>query len=274
MRLSSINSRILQYPFLLLMVMGCAGICLGQTSPVDRQTHTSDADQQRMARLITASYTPWQTVELSGSLHADKLPLNPSVKIIMEYNRMVQISVRAPFVGEVVRIDVSTDSIIAVNKLKRAYWAESLDEAVKNMPLTVGALQDLLLERIFLLDAGTLSTDNHTRANISREPDCWLVVPGYQPMDGRVQYGFMVDDAGQLGATYITTDTGSHTALCEYVPEKDKTKIDVSVETDGKLFFASLKLNEPKWGATLMKSAQIKSNYRRVYSAGEFIKSF
>lgn len=256
------------------MVMGCLGISFGQTSPVDRQTQTSGADQQRMARLITASYTPWQTVELSGSLHADKLPLNPSVKILMEHNRMIQVSVRAPFVGEVVRIDVTTDSIIAVNKLKRAYWAESLNDAVKNMPLTVGALQDLLLERIFLLDAGTLSTSNYTRTNISHEPDCWLVVPGYQPLDGRVQYGFMVDDAGQLGATYITTETGSHTALCEYIPDKDKTKMEVSVETDGKLFFASLKLNEPKWGASLMKAPQIKHNYRRVYSAGEFIKSF
>lgn len=227
-----------------------------------------------MVSLITASYKPWQTVELSGSLQADKLPLNPSLKIFMERDRMIQISVRAPFVGEVVRIDVTTDSIIAVNKLKHAYWAESLNEAAKNMPLSVGAVQDLLLERIFLLDAGTLSADNYTRANISHEPDCWLVVPGYQPMNGRVQYGFMVDDAGQLGATYITTETGSHTALCEYIPEKDKTKIDVSVESDGKLFFASLKLNEPKWGASLMKSPQIKRNYRRVYSAGEFIKSF
>lgn len=246
----------------------------GQTSPADRQTRTAKTQQQQMARLITSSYLAWQTVELNGSIHTDRLPLSPSVRIFMQRDQLLQISVRAPFVGEVARIDVTNDSITALNKLKRTYWVENLTDAVAEFPLTLEAIQDLLLRRIFLLDAGTLSADNYNMVNISQETDCWLVVPHRQPMNGRIQYGFMVDDTGSLGATYVTTDTGSHTALCEYITEKGKTNLEVSVETDGKLFFARLRLNEPKWDATPMKPARIKSGYRQVYSAGEFIRSF
>lgn len=274
MRLSSINKPVIRFLLTLIVTMICQVDCFGQSSPAKHQTRTSISEQLKMVRLITAHYTQWQTVELNGSLQADKLLINPSVRIFMERNSMVQISVRAPFVGEAVRIDVTNDSIIAVNKLKHVYFAESLADVLADMPVNCGALQNLLLRRVFLPDGNPLSADNYSGVNISKEDDCWLIVPVDQPMNGEIQYGFMADDNGVLGATYFTTEDAMHTALCEYFDEKGKTLIDLTVESNSKVFFAGFNLNEPKWNASPMKPVQIKGNYRRVYSVGEFVKSF
>ena len=43
---------------------------------------------------LADSYKEWHNVEFSGKLHCSLLPLSPSVKIYMEKDSLIQISVR------------------------------------------------------------------------------------------------------------------------------------------------------------------------------------
>lgn len=77
------------------------------------------ASQLKFLNIIISSYTPWQSVELNGKLQMERLPLTPSVRIYMEYKQKIFISVRAPFVGEVGRVEIDSTQVVAVNRLKK-----------------------------------------------------------------------------------------------------------------------------------------------------------
>ena len=70
---------------------------------------------------IIDSYMPWQSAEFSGKLKTDKLPVSPNVKIYMVRDSLLQISVRAPLLGEVGRLNLTHDEVLVVNKMKKIY---------------------------------------------------------------------------------------------------------------------------------------------------------
>lgn len=219
-------------------------------------------------------YTDWHTVELNGKLENDRLPVSPSVRIFMEKGKRLQISLRAPFLGEVGRIDISNDSLLAYNKLKKVYCREPLGDILREAPARIEDLQSLLLARVFILNRGTLSPANADGITFSEEPDCWLALPVEQPLDGRVQYGFTIDDDGTLTALYATMPEAASelSLLVEYFYEKKKTVIDVAFNKSDRLTQATLTLNAPKWGATPMQPVKTGSGWRRTDVTG-FIKT-
>ena len=65
------------------------------------------------------SYSNWGSVELNGKFRCSLLPISATVKIYMKKDKEIMASVRAPFVGEVARVEVAEDSVLIVNKMKQ-----------------------------------------------------------------------------------------------------------------------------------------------------------
>ena len=83
----------------------------------------------------------------------------------MQRDRSVHLSLR--FLGmEVASLMVTRDSIFALYKLERLYFAESISDLLGGFPATVGNVRDLLLGRAFILG----DTPRHPHAAPSPAP--------------------------------------------------------------------------------------------------------
>ena len=96
------------------------------------------------------SRNDWETVNIQGKLKMKGLPLSPGLKIFMTKDSLIDISVRAPFVGEAVRIEITSDSVTAVNKMNKTYIKESIGEYTRFYPGALSNIQDLLLGQFFI----------------------------------------------------------------------------------------------------------------------------
>lgn len=235
----------------------------------------TDAEGQAFLNALAASYTPWSSVQLDGKLRMDKLPVSPSVRIYMEKGKKLYISVRAPFVGEVGRLELDGTQLTAVNRMKKVWVREDLGQAIgSTLPVKTEDAQDLFLGRVFLTDYGTLSTRNMALCNVYDETDCWLLVPLTQPAGGSVRYGYAFDYQRRMQDLYVTTVSENYAALVAYSYNGRKTILDFDIHVRDKSYEATLTLDEPKWNPDKpLGPIEISNSWRRV-DIRTFLKSF
>lgn len=229
---------------------------------------TDNSVRDELVEVISDNYFPWERVELNGKLQMDGLPLKPSVKVSMERGKSMKISVRAPFVGEVARIEVDSLSLLAVNKQKKVYaMADVSSLASMGIPLTINDLQDLFLGRIFLLGSGTLSRDDKEKVEVYGNQDSgYAVVPVEQPamLEG-LAYGFETDSYGETTFFTVGTPEDDYYLMADYTPYKKKgRKMELTLGLPDKIMEATLTFDEEKWDAEPMEPLAIDSRYRQV----------
>lgn len=220
---------------------------------------------------VVNSYIPWTRVEFSGKLHQDRLPLSPTVKIFMQNDSLIQISLRAPLVGEVGRIELSQKTLLAVNKLKKCYCLESTDNLTEMYPGALSDIQSILLARIVILGEGELGNDNMEMIEAQPANDGnWMLLPpareGVVPMN----YGYLVDTYGKTRALLAAAAGMSLTVTYEYKNRGEQ--MNVEFVKDGKQTEATLDFSSVKWGGNPMSQPNL-GNYNRV-SIKEFMGSF
>jgi len=146
------------------------------------------------------------------------------------------------------------------------------------MPITIGNIQDMLLARIFLLDKGTLTPDmaNDVTCYTSSDTEEYnniMVVPTEQPTYLAANYGFAVDEDGDLVLLMISVLHNSLIqATVQYDYSRSNTNIDFSILVNDKEKTASLSYNEPKYNGTGFDSFKITSKYTRL-SISQFLKA-
>ena len=235
-------------------------------------SQTSDEIYHYVDEMISG-YKSWSRVELSGKLLMDRLPLRPTVKVYMEKDVCVRISVRAPFIGEAGRLEISGNNILGVNKLKKVYVSEDISDIAGGLPLTVGNIQDILLARVFIVGSGTLSLQNFAQALVERyDSENWYIVPFNQPFPSGINYGFNAGDDCRLSLLYVT-DGNSLSGSLSYTYEGEKTDILCQVSRDNKNLEAELSFGAPKWNPSKMDAFIPGSSYKRV-GFSEFLRMF
>ena len=215
----------------------------------------TDAEGQAFLNALAASYTPWSSVQEKG--------------------KKLYISVRAPFVGEVGRLELDGTQLTAVNRMKKVWVREDLGQAIgSTLPVKTEDAQDLFLGRVFLTDYGTLSTRNMALCNVYDETDCWLLVPLTQPAGGSVRYGYAFDYQRRMQDLYVTTVSENYAALVAYSYSGRKTILDFDIHVRDKSYEATLTLDEPKWNPDKpLGPIEISDSWRRV-DIRTFLKSF
>ncbi len=235
-----------------------------------------EADQALLTAMAT--YPDWKSVEFNGSLQYPGLPLKPSVKIYMVKDSLIQISARAPFVGEVMKGEISKSGIIIVNKFKKTYCQESADNLLDIYPGVISDVQSLLLGRVVLFGTGELSPDNCSLVDVYSAEEAgagpevgaeWVMVPpqGEGLIDLSYIYGIAANGRTSELAFSLPSKNISVTLDYEY---GNGLTLDGTYTKGSNITSLSLRFNSVKWGGTPVGQIAPSSNYKRVGISGIF----
>lgn len=222
---------------------------------------------------------PWTTAEISGKLKLPKLPISPTLKIYMKKGSDIILSARAPFLGEVVRVELCGDSLVAVNKMKKVYARASTESLQEIDPTLCEEVQSLLLGRVAIPGHGEINHDNCSLAIMEMAGEELLLSPASDAGEDMADLAagmrliYRIAPEGALNQVVLVKDGDK--ALCLLDIEEDKKggrDIDVVVNT-AKPFEMTLELDAPKWGAAFPGPAKIDSRYREI-PLKDFIRSF
>lgn len=215
---------------------------------------------------ITKSYSNWKNISLSGKLSSSMLPVSASVKIYMEKNKLIVMSISAPIMGEVARLEIDEDRVIAVNKLKSKYSTLEMEEISTFCPGGLEAVQNLLLGRISLLGTGQLKSSDADLLDIYKtEYGDWLLLPNNQLASADYIYLYLINMNNLLLDKFmVMTQDGSPVGECDYEWSKKDYTINFLVTLRGKPMEMKLKLNSPDSSAKKLNRIDLSNKYREV----------
>lgn len=143
---------------------------------------------------VVAGYFDWSRISLSGKLRSSVLPMSVNVKIYMEKDSLMRMSISAPFVGEAARVEITPDSAVVVNKLKRRYAVIPMSEVRRFYPGTLADIQNLLLGRVAVFGVGTLSSVMEEEIRIIDDgSDVLAILPAEKNMADGLAYAYAFD---------------------------------------------------------------------------------
>lgn len=163
-------------------------------------------------KTISSGYKPWRAAGWSARVRSDILPVSVTMKTYMLRDSLTLISLRAPLMGEVGRIEIDSQTILIVNKMKKRYARIELS-SYGELPRTVHSnIQDILIGRVAIIGEGTLSASNCDDADIySMKGEGYLVACALPKEYSGINYGYAVDEAGQI-VTMMATKGKTHAA--------------------------------------------------------------
>lgn len=218
-------------------------------------------------------YDNWEKVTLQGKLKMKGLPLSPSLKIFMQKDSLIDVSVRAPFVGEALRIEMSPDTITAVNKMNKTYFKEGINNFLSYYPGDLSDVQDLLLARFFLPGIDISESDLEQVIDIYFEENQYNVIPkGEAEIEG-IRYGFVVDNEFHPLMLIVLSDIRPDIELAAtYEYKALGYDIMISYRDSDKLIEPVLELKKPEWKGEVSKGIDLEKKYRRL-DITDFINS-
>lgn len=224
---------------------------------------------------IISGWNEWNTVSLSGKFKMSGLPLSPSMKIFMERDSSILISMRAPLMGEVGRIEIANDTILAVNKMNKTFVKEPVEKALAYYPGTISDLQDLLLGRIVVPGKGLLSGELVEALDIYSEDDgTTTIVAGEEAALPDFNYGYVVD-ANWFTAALMVMPLAKPDVAVTVVYEYFTNGYDMqlSYQSEKRNYKATLEFNEPEWESKGFDRTKLGGKYTQL-TFDKFIKSF
>lgn len=215
---------------------------------------------------IANGYPAWKNTDFSGKFHMDGLPLSPTVKIYMEHDSLIQISLRAPLVGEVGRLELSNDRLLCVNKMKKVYVDESPKGLFEMYPSAISDFQSILLARVVLLGQGELKAGMENVAEVIVSPDGGWVISeaGRNGAGTGLEYGWLVGVNGRTDAFVGSASNGKYGLDVLYTYEDKGMQMDFNLLAGtSKPILFDIDFNSVKWGGKPMPPIKC-DNYRKV----------
>lgn len=162
--------------------------CRTAKPTADSQTYTEETKQTATGsftlQTVAETVPEWKDVTINGKLTINSGNSSISSPIILKMvnDKLVSISIR-PILGiEMGKIYLSDDSIVAVDKFHKTYFAGNITSLV-GFDLNVASLQALFLSRPFQPEEGPITDKNRKKFNATN-PDTdgnWNISPKKQP---------------------------------------------------------------------------------------------
>lgn len=260
------NKKIYKYLyFLLTTLFPLAVVAQTSDSAVNTPEIMSNPEKELLIDSITSGYYPWSEMSISGKLSADMLPISVSVKIYMEKDRLLVISVSAPLIGEAARIEIDRENALVVNKMSNSYSQVAMEEIEPICPGGLSAMQNLILGRVDILGRGELNKSFAKELEIYRiESGDLLLLPNQDLENAPFIYYYTVDSLDFILKTFTVMSQDGTQAICKYSGGNKNNTLTFSSVMNGKKMGATLKLNLPDAKAKKIDRIELDSRYKEV----------
>lgn len=255
----------------ILAVMALGGFALVAKA----QEPLSKKERKEVVEAITEPWNDWQTLTISGKLKMAGLPLSPSMKIYMEKDSVVRISLRAPLMGEVGRAEIDGDTLLVVNKMKKTYVKEPLDSVMSRYPVALSDVQSLLLGRVVIPGGGTLTEEAAEMVELFPEADGeYSLLPSEEMELEDFSYGYLIDAEMQPAALIVMPAANPEVNVnVTYDYEANGYDIFVSYQSPKKIYSGTLQLDYPSEGGSPIEPIKLNNKYTQL-DFEKFLKSF
>lgn len=226
---------------------------------------------------ITSDYKPWRSAGWSAQVQSDMLPVSITMKVYMRRDSLTLISLRAPLIGEVARVEIDNSALLVINKRKKRYAKIDLTNYGNHPALIHASLQDILVGRVSVIGDGTLSSSNCKKTDIYSLAGQGYVIACRMPEQyGAFNYGYGVDDAGRMvsmqavkgktqessapqGMSSATTEINFQ--LAADITYKNQATADVTAIYAGKQYSVALKNISLEYGTSGFDRFKIPDSY-------------
>lgn len=224
---------------------------------------------------IANRWNDWETLSISGKFKMAGLPLSPSVKIFMEKDSSIFISLRAPLMGEVGRAEIADSTLRIVNKMSKTYIEEPISKALDYYPGGVADLQNLLLGRAVIAGYGLLSPELGEIVELYAEEDGsqTLIAADVARLE-EFNYGYSITPDFLIQALMVLPVNKPDVAVTlAYTYYEKGYDMEFVYQSEKRNYRATLELDEPQYEGGEMTPIKINDRYRRL-DFGDFMKSF
>ena len=220
-------------------------------------------EKEKIIDTIVKDYSNWGRVSLTGKLSSPMLPATATVKVFMEKNKLTLISVAAPLLGEVARIELDSDYLLVVNKWSKKYVKVQTADLERIYPGAQSDLQNLLLGRITVMGKGSLgkrSGDDVEIYDIGQGDMMIVANEKYQPEGA--SYAYVVGGVEYLLSQFIMlTDNGGNELNCYFDWTSDGMAMEFIGYSDKFSLEGKITFGAPAWGAKPIDRIELTSKY-------------
>lgn len=226
----------------------------------------TDKVKRTLVDSLTSGYYKWDELSLSGKLSSPMLPMSASVKIYMKKDETVIISLAAPLIGEVGRLEVDKNQVLGINKYKNTYSSFEMSDIETLCPGGLTAIQNLLLGRISILGSGELSRKNSEDIEIyAADNEDWVIIPVQDFENGDYVYFYIADNLNYLLSRFMVIMQNEEDSVSfDYGWEPKNMTIAITAQVGLKAMSATLKLNSPDSKLKKIERTDLGNKYRKV----------
>ena len=237
------------------------------------QTATQPAAQPQLtAAQVAATQGAWTTMKCGGEIElSGGRSFASGMQMRMERGKSIYISVR-PLLGiEAVRMVITGDTILVVDKLHKRYILEDVSLITGGVPVTVEALQDIFLGRVHLLGHGTITAAAAAMVSISAAGSDYLIEPTsqfrgftYRSRMGRDRRVKSLDVKPATGGAGATTYSVAYSDVMLTVAGNIAATAQIASQIKGRDFSLELHYDNMKWNEKVAIDAAAPAGYSRI----------
>lgn len=254
---------------------------------VGEESALTKGEAKKVTELITADYINWNKASISGKLKTDMLPIPVTLRMDMEKNKRLSVSLRAMFIGEAFRIEMTPGNLYLINKRAKTYYQLEYDA---ERPLLEYA-QSTLLGRIVLPEDGELSKSNFSKClfyALGAEEGNADMLTGYAVVPPtfaeNFRYGYTVNADYLISDVVVAISEKLANAAVGSSADKSESSdqfvdvayVDIEYAKSGKAkarihvgqgkyeFVFNFECSEPEYGAKLLEPVELTDEYKSV----------
>lgn len=258
----------------LIFIFSAVCISMAQIVTSDQNINMNEsAEDLKEYEIEWPEYEFWNVVTLQGKLKMQGLPVTPSVKIFMQNDSIISLSLRAPFVGEVGRLDINPTTITIVNKMNKTYVSEDISALLQFYPGGISDIQDLLLGRFFLPGFDINTADLDQLVDFYYDEGKFNLVPkGAAELEG-IKYGFTVDrDFRPLLIMILPEKREDIEIAAIYDYDSKGYDLRLAIQANNALQDLTFEFKNPEWKGEMPAPVDTSKKYKKL-SFDQFFKS-
>ena len=229
----------------------------------DMAAPVSKVEKDEIISSIINGYSNWGRVSLTGKLTSSMLPATATVKVYMEKDKLTLISVAAPLLGEVARIELDKDYLLVVNKWSKKYVTVATSDIERIYPGVQADLQNLLLGRITIMGKGSLTKRTGEDVDVyDIGQGDMMIVPSVKYQPEGASYAYVVSGPETLLSQFLMlTEDGENEMTCYFDWKGNAMTMEFMGYTSSFGFEGKIAFGDPSWGAKPMDRFELTSKY-------------